>query len=215
MLTFKYETLYQSADDPNRKFLVDRVRFYISNFNFIDQNGIAAGSNDSIQFQSDLKSFYVEDNFALVDRDIFSGSTIKNFIAPGVYDKIEFSIGLESEIRAVDPSSVPTTHALSIADDSLMYETTEYLSSLVIFRPDDARGTDSTIIMIKEPTYFSKDLINPVEFIEGLNVTVQIQIDYNIWFENINIFTDSKAEIESQMVENLPNAFEIVDIILE
>jgi hypothetical protein len=69
--------------------------------------------------------------------------------------------------------------------------------------------------MIKEPTYFSKDLINPVEFIEGLNVTVQIQIDYNIWFENINIFTDSKAEIESQMVENLPNAFEIVDIILE
>lgn len=216
-LIFKYNTNYNSPQNPAREFNVERIRFFISNIHFLEANGDFVGSRDTVQFESDMSEFTVEDNFGKVDRDFFTPRTVTNFVAPGEYTHFKFDIGLSPEIRKIDPESVPRNHALDLATDTLMYDSLalEYLSGLVVFNRDGLARADSTVVTIKETTQFKTQFTEPLEFLEGVHVNIRIRIDYGKLFENIDIRDDSESKISSQIVENLPTAFEIVEILLE
>lgn len=213
--TFKYGVPYESPKNFGKQFFIDRIQYFISNFHFVTPSGELVGSSEDIQFDTLNGSITVENNFAKVDRDIFTSRNIENFIALDTYNKIQFDIGLTPDIRKVDPESVPQGHPLNIDNDSLLFHSSEYLSGLVIFRRDTFSTTDSTFIRLTETVPFSQNFLSPITFLEGLDVNVVIRVDYNKWFENINLIDDSEAKIESQILENLPNAFEIVEILLE
>ncbi|RMG77329.1 MAG: hypothetical protein D6714_19960, partial [Bacteroidetes bacterium] len=214
ILTFKYGVPYESPLNPDHLFSVDRFRFYISNVKFTDLQGNVVGVEDSLELQTTSgQTFQTENNFALVDRSIFASATLQNFIAPGQFVRIGFDIGLSDEIRQTDPASVPDGHPLSLASDSLMYDPASgYLSGLLALNRDTISGLDSTVVAGFEPTRFEQVLLPSVTFLEGVNVEVRIQILYNKIFENIDVRTDTEADIRSHLTQNFPNAFRIVAI---
>ncbi len=214
---FKYNTAYQIPFDTSEVFDIERIRFHVSNFKLIDLQGNKIGVLDTIQLENDFGPFTVEDNFAKVDRDIFTASSIGTFIGGGQYVGAEFEIGLDSEIQNAKPASTPSNHPLNINNDSLLYDSIQntYLTSLIILNRDTLSSTDSTEIKLYESVSIPINFGLPVTIYEGFNLNIQIQIDYLKWFENIDIQLANIEEIELQILENLPNAFEIMEIKLE
>jgi len=217
-LTFQYNRDYSSPLDTSHKFNIERIRYFISNVNFVRQSGEVVGVEDTLQFRlstGELRT--VEDNFVQVDRDFFGSKNLGTFLGTGQFDSVRFKIGLPVELLLIDTSSIEENHPLYPDDEGFLYnELDKYISNHVVFNRDTFPGTDSTIIKIFQPVDICLPLSNPflppVEFAEGFDVSLTLEIDYLTWFEEIDFANLTVGQAQTKIVENIANSFSIFEI---
>lgn len=217
-LNFLYNTDYPSPLDTNHIFNIERIRYFVSNLEFVKASGEVIGVTDTIQLQLTTgESKTVEDNFTKVDRDYFGENSIGTFLGSGVFDSLRFVVGLPTELLLIDTASIAETHSLYPDAESFIYnDADKYISNYIVFNRDTFPGTDSTIVKIFQPVDVSLALSNllspPVEFMEGFDVALTLQIDYLSWFENIDFDNLTVGDARTKIVENIANSFSIFEI---
>ena len=216
-LKFSYDSLYVIPAVPDVEVRFQRVRFYLSGLK-LQRGGESFGVTDSLDLRvpgvgTDSVTIAVENNFALLDRDLPQARILGVFRENGQFDGLRFQIGLPPAIRSADPASAPASHPLRVQADSLLWEDgTGYLAGKIVFFRDTLPGTDSTVVRLLEPVEVVLPLAEPVFLDEGFDVAVTLQIDYLRCFEGIDLETADPEAIAAALVNNLPNAFSIVDI---
>jgi len=213
-INFKYDSLYPSPFDELHYFQITRSRFFISGLHLVKEDGTEVGVQDSIELEAPAgDTITVEDNFALVDRDIFQAATLGAIVTHGSFDRVRFTLGLSGTLRQTNPESVPAKHALNVATDTLMYaEGTGYLSHLLIFKRDTLSTTAPIELKITEPATIELPLPETIGVSRGFNISLKLKINYLAWFEDIDLVNDSEQTIEMKLKENLPNAFTVTEV---
>ncbi len=216
-INFKYDSLYPSPFDKLHYFQITRSRFFVSKLHLVKVDGTEVGVQDSLELEAPTgNTITEEDNFALVDRDIFQATTIGTVITQGNFERVRFTLGLTPPLGETVPASVPSKHALDVAADTLMYaEDTGYLSHLLIFKRDTLTSTAPIKLKITQPVAIELPLPQSIEVLRGFNLSLKLKINYLAWFEGIDLTNDAQQTIEQKLKENLPNAFSVTEIKME
>ncbi|MEO1714386.1 MAG: MbnP family protein [Bacteroidota bacterium] len=213
---FRYDSAYTIAPWDQVPVQFQRIKFYIAQMHL--WNGTdSVLVNDTITLTvGNGATLDVEDNFGLVDRDLFDDVELGSFRSPGEYDGISFWLGIPTEYQSADPTLVPGDHPLRIQSDSLNWEESlGYISNKVVFFRDTITGSDSTVINVIEPVYLKIDLSETITVAGGFDVVLEFDIFYNRWFGNLNLATATVAEISQQIVSNLSNSIAFSGLTLE
>jgi len=212
--SFKYDTPYSVFPDTSHKFTVQRIRFFISNFKLVKENGEEVGVLDSLELEAPAgMNVVVEDNFAKVDRDIFQANKIGSFVTQGVFRKIRFTLGLAPELLNTDPESVPAGHPLSVEQDSINFENgIGYIPLLIQLKKDVFPAAPSTKFKIFEPLQVDLKLQEPFEMKVGFNLAVSLQINYLAWFAGVDFVNDDDVQIQNKIAQNLEGSFSVIEL---
>ncbi len=218
--SFRYGVFYQDPANafPDDSFLVDRVRFFISNVHLITDQGERIGLTDTLNLSfADGTSLAVPDNFAKLDRDIFQARTLGTIRTQAVIEEVQFTIGLEEFLRDKEISSgLPAGHPLSTSSDSLIYEDgVGYTSNLLIVRRDTMPTTDSLVFRYFEPYTFQLPLASPLTVKRGFKMRLTLRANYLAYFAGVNFRNDSYQTIREKIRNNLINVFSVTEIKLE
>ena len=213
---FRYDSAYTIAPSDQVHFQFQRIKLYIAQLHLFNGTDSVLVSDTITLTLGSGSEIDVEDNFGLVDRDIFDDIELGSFRAPGDYDGISFWLGIPTDFQSVDPTLVPGDHPLRIQSDSLNWEEgLGYISNKVVFFRDTITGSDSTVINVIEPVYLKFDLSETITVAGGFDVVLEFDIFYNRWFGNLNMATATVADIGQQIVSNLSNSIAFSGLTLE
>ncbi|MCB9339257.1 MAG: hypothetical protein H6577_14085 [Lewinellaceae bacterium] len=216
-INFKYNTFYPAPSSDVDTFEVLRSRFFISNFKLVNTDGEEVGVADTIGigFINGSRVVY-EDNFAKLDRDIFSANVIGTTVTEGTFDKVKFTLGLPEALLQLDTASIPAGHPLYYRTDTLIYEEgIGYIPFLLSFKTDTSSLVEPTAVQFFQPTDILLPLEKPLLIKRGFNIKVRLRINYIAWFEGVDFSSDPVETIRQKMAANLPNAFSVTEITLE
>jgi hypothetical protein len=213
-VNLKYNFFYPAPSNDLDTFAILRSRFFISNVKLIKQDGTAVGVSDTIGigFPNGSRVVY-EDNFAKLDRDIFAASAIGTTITEGLFDKINFTLGLPEELLGLDTASIPAGHPLDFRSDTIIYqEGTGYVPFFLSVKTDTAAAALPTEMRLFQPSQISLPIEPPVNIEQGYNIKLKLRINYMAWFEGVDFANDSEDAIRQKIAANLPNAFSVTEI---
>lgn len=217
-VAFQYGVPYPSVQEEKGSFVVDRARYFLSNFRLVLESGEIVGISDSLTIVfADGQSFRVENNFAKLDRDNFQTKNIGTILMEGTVNEVQFTFGLEEFLQQKEPTSgIPTSHPLDISSDTLIYEDgLGYIPNLLIIRRDTFPTTDSLTFQFFEPMQVSIPLDAPVFIERGFDVKLTMRVDYLDWFKGIDFNLDGYKTIEEKIETNLSNVFQVTELRME
>ncbi len=202
--------------DSSHFFIVNDIRFYLSNLQLINSNGEHVGVTDSLAIEvlndeNNLESAIVEDNFSLIKRTQ-ADYIIGNYAGTNTYDSIRFNIGIQKPTNHIFLESLPEEHILNGTEDDLLYIDIEqgFIFNKIILKKDTTAETIDTELNINNLTTITLPLINTLEVNRGANVAINLRINYLEWFKGINFAVDSDDSIKDQVFLNTVNVFEVI-----
>ena len=214
---FRYDSVY--SVNTVDSFQITNVRYYISDIKLIDEGGNLFGVKEDIELffpdVRDTMSLSVEDNFALVDRAIGTTRTIGTTQKNGSFVGIQFSIGLDENVRRAAPEFFDSNHPLAY-DDTLMYDLAfqEYIVTQIdLARDATVAVTDTIQLNILASEYFQPIMVNlDFDIAVGFNSTIALQVDYRAWLEGIDVKNESEISIIEKLKENIPASFSLAEV---
>lgn len=209
------------TDDFGNPFTIKNIQFYLSNFHLIRASGDEVGVVDSLEFEipqtdGDPLVETVEDNFALINRSTFSDYTLGTFLESNDFAALRFAIGVEGQANNADPNSINENHPLYFQDEEMHFniDSGYVFNKIELFRDTTVADTIPVIIDIGLEQNL-RAIVLPAVFslVEGFDITVVLQVDYLTWFEGVDVKNDTPEEIASKIVQNITQAFSIIEII--
>ena len=212
-------------DQAGNPFKVEDLRFYISNVHLIGTNGQEYGVEDELSVyipqspgSDSLLEVIIEDNYAITSPSISQTYSIGTLRETFDVASMRFAIGVEGTANEGDPTTLATSHPLNVRDSSLWFsQDSGYVFNYIsVFRDTTAADTIPEVLRIGTTPYLQTvELPLGVEKRNGLHYFVRIQIDYQRWFEDINIKEDDKSTLIEKIVTNLPQSFSVVEVELQ
>jgi len=219
--TFFNLTFLDSAYTVNGSdfFRIGGIRFYISDFQLVRNDGSMLTSTDeitlSIPENGDTLTQTVTDDFALVNRSNLSATTIGTIRPEGDFTGIRFNIGISTPANHADPLAFPTTHPLYSNNGDMHWsiDSGYVFNRIALFRDTMASDTIPTVLEIGTDELLQTiELDYPFPLKQGFNVSVSLRIDYLQWFQGVDIRNDSEAVMIEKIVENVTNSFTVLDV---
>jgi len=211
-LIFRNDALY--PDVNGRLFRIKSVAFYLSDFQLF-QNGKLYRVSDTLTLNTflgnDTTSTLFTDDFQLVRRTPVAYE-IGTFRQDGVFEELNFRLGLAAEAQKVIPTKAPANHPLSAQSDSLWRGQANGFAFMQIVVVRDSMETTP-----KDTLRFTQaDLGQPVIGATGLfthptgyDFPLVLQVDYKKMFEGINSSVDDILTWKSKIVANLNGTFSV------
>ena len=212
--TYIENKVYLASD--GHPFILKNVSFYLSDFQLF-QNGTAYTVSDTAglytfsQAGNDTLREIFTDDFILVRRTplVNAAGTFRN---DGVFDRIEFRIGLDDNAERVIPSRAPAGHPLRTQSDSLWHGRTEgFVFMQVVVARDTFAGTKPDTISLKRA-----DLNNAIfsaagsfKHETGYNFNIVLDVDHKKLLDGIDWTTGDISAWKSRIVSNLPGALSV------
>ncbi|HOY03853.1 MAG TPA: hypothetical protein PLO67_00550 [Saprospiraceae bacterium] len=206
--------VYVASD--GHPFILKNVSFYLSDFQLF-QNGTeyvvsdTAGLYTFSQVGNDTLREIFTDDFILVRR-VPLINVAGSFRNDGIFDKIQFRLGLDDNAQRVIPSRAPAGHPLRTQADSLWHGRTEgFVFLQVVVARDTFAGTVPDTISLKKA-----DLNNAVfsatgtfKHETGYDFNIILDVDHKKLLEGIDWTTGDISAWKSQIVSNLQGALSV------
>jgi hypothetical protein len=170
----------------------------------IEFDGNSAEVEDSLSLNVDDGVLFVKDDVIRASRSDFTYE-IGTIIFEGNANQISFKIGVNDLLNENRFTNEIEDHPLTTDPDSLFQEDT---GTYVFQRIKIAQGNKfiDTITYDVTTTY---DVSFPIDFesIRGEDKTIEIEAQYEKWFEGIDFSISSPSEIQKKISENSKNVF--------
>lgn len=213
---FAFNRIQTVEVDSSHFFIVNDIRFYISNLQLIATDGTSVGVTDSMTIdvvngENNLEVATVENNFSLIKRTQ-TDYTIGNYIGINTFDSIRFNIGIQEPTNHLLLESLPENHVLNGSDaDSLYIDIEEgFVFNKMSIQKDTFAETLATELNINDLSTTTLPLTNVISVNKGNNVTINLRINYLEWFKGIKFAVDSDDSVKNQVFSNTINVFEVV-----
>jgi len=211
-LLFRNDSLYAQSD--GYLFRIKSVSFYLSDFQLF-QGGNVFTVSDTIRLNTfqgnDTSSQVFTNDFQLVRRTpvIYSLGTFRQ---DGVFEQVNFRLGLSPEAQKVVPSKAPAAHPLFTQADSLWLDPSEgfvFLQAVIVrdsmgaTLPDTLRFSQADLgfLVLSKPGSF----VHPT----GYDFPLVLTVDYKKMFEGVNWSQHDISTWKTKIVANLPNTFSV------
>lgn len=210
-------------DGANQPFRFKSIRFYLSNIRLIRADGSEVGVSDEIEL--DLfdpsgmpRKGTVEDNFLLTNAAFDQTYVIGQFRQTGnTFTKVRFAIGIEGLGNEAIPDSLPTDYPLGRIEEGLHFnQDSGYVFNYIeLLRDTAATDTIPVVMRIGTAPYLRViELDLPASYtpVEGFNTLLTLQVNYALWFQDLNARQDTPAQMIEKIVQNLANSFSVLAV---
>ncbi len=149
----------------------------------------------------------VEDNFVTLEAGIYTAD-IAAWVDLGTFDKLQFRLGLDPNIRQGNPARIKqTAHPLSATAATYMYDslTAGYFTTYVeIVLPN----TNDTL---RFDFYDNWNIELPynITVADGQNIPIRLRLNYSDLFAGISFQNDPKALVISKIKQNMMASFSV------
>ncbi|MFN0216131.1 MAG: hypothetical protein ACKVT2_17875 [Saprospiraceae bacterium] len=212
-LLFRNDSLY--ADANGHLFRIKSVSFYLSDFQLF-QNGERFRVSDTLTLYTflgngDTSNQVFTNDFQLVRRTPVD-YTAGTFRQDGIFEEVNFRLGLSEEAQKVIPTKAPDNHPLSAQTDSLWRGQTAgfvFLQAVVV--RDSMGGTMPDTLRFLQADLGHARIGATGAFLHptGYNFPLVLTVDYKQMFEGVNwSFHDIQAW-KTRIVSNLSNTFSV------
>lgn len=209
-------------DALGEPFRISGIQYYMSEFKLVKSDGSLTGVSDSLTvdqidpISGDTSALTLEDNFLLLNPVLKEVNiTLGNFREVATFSGVRFKLGLDVPANYTSPVSVDDNHPLAVQDDNMYLSPTEGYIFHKVGLFADTIATD-TIPVITEISGSSnlREIELPVVFTtdNGFDVTITIQVDYQNWFEGIDIQSSLNNDLEQQLISNIPSSFSVIEV---
>lgn len=177
---------------------LDTVRLFETlELSFIDANGV-----------EQVRSF--QDNIALVSMPTFSFN-IGTYSSDIAYDEVNFDIGLNSDLAAINPNTVDNDHPLG-DEYAILYDTTRarFLTGRLGFTLTNGLEEKSYAQDIDVFNSESDQFLTPISIEKGQDLDILMRINVLDIFKGI-IFDVSSTDAESIINNNLAPSISVLE----
>ncbi len=193
------DTFY--VDAGGNKFKINSIKYYISNIRLVKEDDTEFRVQDTLNLNNNLS---ITDDYKILIANELQ-STIGKIKLNGKLKSIKFSLGLDSNATNVNPTEITIGKGLAINKDS-MYDFNKqmYIFNKISYTFDSipqyiSYGGLSTKIELNLPTNY--------QVIRGKNITLEMIVDYNKWFESIDFKKDNSMTQINKLLSNIGKSF--------
>ena len=219
VLPFRYDSLYATPSHPDVGFRVHRLRYYLSGIRLLGA-GQAGRVVDSItlylpQGGGDTLAVRAAADFVLADRDFLQAVQLGTWEGQGQFDRLEFIIGIDFNLRQADPDRMPPGHPLSAPADGVNWEEgTGYISNFLAYtlasQPED---TIRVPVSVAAPVSVSID--PPLDIPPGYNLRLNLFFNYLAWWDGLDLSTATPAQVEQHYLNHAADALYAVEVVFQ
>lgn len=197
------DTLYDALDTA---FILNSFAILCSETSLIQtaQATRMRGAEQLSMSRVDGSEIQVEDNFFIISPEIYSYN-ISEWKELGSFDSVQFFVGTNSILEAADPSSVSEqNHPLS--NSSIPYLFDEDSSAYLALDIQLSLVHGALQKELKLVNYLKLALPFNGTVVDGSNTILPLRLNYDVLFNNVSVFNDTEAEIQSKLLQNIANA---------
>lgn len=215
-IPFRYDSLYSVSAFPDVGFRIHRLRYFISAIRLMGPGG-EGSVQDTItlylsQNPGDTTPVPAVNDFVLADRGFLQAAQLGNWEGDGIFDRLEFILGVHPDLQACIPSKAPAGHPMGAqAAEFNWVEGTGYISNFLMYSLEDQPG-DTIRVPIATPVPVSVGLDPPLELNPGFNVQLSLFFNYLAWLEGLNLATASPELIEQKYATQASNALFSIEV---
>jgi hypothetical protein len=204
-------------DQNGHPFTIADLRFYISNLRLLSSDGTVFGVEEDLTIYTtttgDTIQQQIEDNFAIASPGFSQTYTIGTLRESFTLSGIQFTVGVESPANDANPALMPSNHPLSLQDGSLYFSADSgYVFNYIsLFRDTTAADTIPEILRIGTSSNL-KTIELDTQSIKnnGVDFTITLQVDYQKWFEAIDVASDANEVLIEKIVSGLTESFSLL-----
>jgi len=200
-LTFG-DTIINNLGDSIR--ILDYV-YFISNVQVI-LNSEPRQVLDSLAVYRENDTVYIKEDIIRVARSK-ARYTVGEFRERGPISEVSFDIGLPAILKGNEVNT-SSPNDLVTDPDTLRSDTGDYTVQRLQLSVEEGLK-DSTIVDVPD-SLLARKIIIPTDTVSvaGIDKVINITVDYQYWFDDIDFQNDSDEEIAKQLQTNLSKAFD-------
>lgn len=206
-------------DKNNHIFSLEKSYFYLSDIKLYDQNGQAFVTTDTVGIfpvgsnatTSEIKLNNIYRVFPSKNSS-FTGLDGRTFRKYGTFTKISFVLGVMDDLVTNDATKLDPNKPLGLNTDTLWTAQNGYVHYGIQIKQDT--GVNEQIRLDATGNSARKNVTLPFKYNlntkESFDVLVKMKIDYNKWFDGVDIKAD-KQTILDKLGVNIVNSFSIIE----
>lgn len=208
-------------DGAGNAFRFKDLRFYISELHLLRSDGTTMTLDGRLTLRkavagSDSMNVEVEDNFLIATPASLARLVPGSFREGGAVTGISFKIGIGEPARSTDPGSAPAGHPLREQALPLWTASQGYLSQRMELYPG-ATPADTIPRLLEyggagSVQTIALSLAQPFSAPSGYHIALTLRIDYDRWFRDVDLRSDTSPEIFRKITDNLPGSFTVTSI---
>ncbi len=205
---FGDETFELGKDYVNAQGQIYQVlsyRYYLSGTEVQDDQETWQSVQDSLALAdaSGGQSVFVADDAVQIVRNQFNYS-VGVFLNNGSFDQLRMVPGLGAQQAVVNSDVLPDDHSLS-QDGNVLYSNSlgylDFQISLV--------GPESDTLLLQQPASARMAQMIDIEStkVKGGDLTVRLQVDYQTWFDDLDLLSDTQSEMSAKISARQADSF--------
>lgn len=216
IVPFRYDSLYSVAPFENVNFRVHRLRYFISAIRLLGLEGEGRVKDTVTIYISpnpgDTASFTAINDFMLADRAFLQAAQLGAWEGDGVFDRLEFILGVDPAIQNGIPSKMPSGHPLGAQALEFNWEEGQgYRSNYFMYSLADQPG-DTIRVPMTVSVPVSVALDPPLELKPGYNVQLSLFFNYLAWWEGLDLSSATPQQIEQRFATQASNALFSIEV---
>lgn len=212
-LLFRNDSLYPDAN--GHLFRINSIAFYLSDFQLF-QGGALFTVADTLTLRTfdsngDTTSQLFTNDFQLVRRSPVE-YVIGTFRQDGLFEEVNFRLGLSDDAQKAVPSKAPANHPLSTQTDSLWRGQQAgfvFLQAVVVRDSMASTQADTLRFMQSDLGQALIGATGAFSHPTGYNFPLLLTVDYNRMFDGVNWTNHDITAWKTKIIANLSNTFSV------
>ena len=209
-------------DGAGNAFRIQRIAFYLSDVALETSSGEEIGVEDELVFQAESSpGRYTErrlkDDILYVDADEIGALTAGTFRGEGDMKRARIQLGLPDATQNAQQSSFPAGHPLVMQNDSSNVNPDgTYVVLKIDYFPDT-----TAVTQLESIQFSSAELSRTIDFSgtwelpRGRQVFLIWNVDYAVWFREVDMRLHTPEQIKEKIRDNLSAAFSLSQVVVQ
>jgi len=221
-LTHKYGSTAMVYNQPifkdgaGNSFGFGDLRFYISNIQVLSVGNRVIDVQEPLDVYvekaaGDTLKTTVPNSYGLARGVSQADMYVQSYRDTATVNRIRFTVGVSGEMNQANPLRLPSSHPLrsSAYDGMYLGAQNGYVFARALYYAQD---TVDLKISGNNNLRTIELAITPTKIQRGYNLNVLMDVDYAIWFQSVNVNTDTPAQVSQKILEKLVQSFVITQV---
>ena len=221
-LTHKYGSaamVYNQAiftDGSGNTFGFGDLRFYLSNIQVLSVGNKVIDVQEPLDVYleksaGDTLKTSIPNSFGLARGLGQADMYIQSYRDTATINRIRFTVGVNGEMNQANPLRLPSDHPMrsSVYDGMYLGAQNGYVFARALYYAKDTvdvKISGSANLRTVEVAF------SPTKIQRGYNLNVLMDVNYARWFQNVNVNSDTPAQISQKIVQNLAQSFTVTAV---
>ncbi|WP_421798903.1 MbnP family protein [Haliscomenobacter sp.] len=204
------------ADGSGNPFGFGDLRFYLSNIQVVSIGNKVIDVQEPLDVYlektaGDTLKTSIPNSFGLARGLGQADMYIQSYRDTATINRIRFTVGVSGEMNQANPLRLPSDHPMrsSVYDGMYLGAQNGYVFTRALYYAKDTvdvKISGSANLRTIEVSF------SPIKLQRGYNLNVLMDVNYARWFQNVNVNSDTPAQISQKITQNLAQSFTVTAV---